>query len=171
MAGTAAVVGGIDWLGRAGSAWNWGQHAATSAQALLVGLPRDCRLAAQHAAMLCLGQDPQYYTVPGFGPFVAAWGWFFAGIALGAALAVLFAALTGNLRREPAINTLAAVANPGAADAERARQEVLTFLASGGRPALRDLASATGMSEQDFIGTLLGAQTANGAIARGVYRF
>ena len=117
MAGTAAVVGGIDWLGRAGVAWNWGQQAATSAQARLVGLPRDCRLATQHAAMLRPGQDPQYYTVPGFGPFVAAWGWFFVGTVLGAVLAALFAAVTGNPRREPAINTLAAVANPGAADA------------------------------------------------------
>ena len=174
MAGILATLGTIDWVDLGRTAWTWGRESSTSAAAFLAGLPRDCRLATMHAATICVGQEPQYYAVPGFGPFGAAWGWFLAGGAVGAVVAVLLMMLTGNLRREPSIATLAAASRPAppglAATAhEQARQDVLTFLAAGGRPALRDLASATGLPEQDFVAALLGAQPAGNALGARAY--
>ena len=174
MAGILATFASVEWLELGRATWTWGRESSVSAGAFLAGLPRDCRLATMHAATICVGQEPQYYAIPGFGPIGAAWGWFLAGGAVGAVLTVLLMVLTGNLRREPSIATLAAAAQPAppglAATAhEQARQGVLTFLAAGGRPALRDLASATGLPEQDFVATLLGAQPAGSALGTRGY--
>lgn len=114
--------------------------------------PRNCQLATAHVAMICVGHDPQYVPVPGFGLFSNSWGWMLLGAVLGTIVVTLMAYVRGLLRQEPTINTLAALSQTvqpsnAAGSQERARQDILHFLATGGRPALRELAAASRMTE------------------------
>ena len=159
MQALVAGLTAVDWGTHLTAGWARARSSSSSAYAWAAALPQECRLAMTHTAMVCAGHNPQYYSVPGFGPLSLAWGWLLIGVVVGVAMAIMFMGLGGCLRREPAIGALALMANanapPGLAN-DRARQDVLNFIAAGGRPALQELAMATGMSEVDFLGAMLG---------------
>ena len=67
------------------------------------------------------------------------------------------------MRKEPGIGALAAIAQvhprppPGLpAPRDRASDDIIAYLAAEGRPALAELAGATGMSETDFLLSVFG---------------
>ena len=71
----AAVVGaliGFDWKSWGSTAWTWANAQSGSGIAYLAGLPQDCKRASTHAALVCLGQLPEYFNIPGFPPIVLA---------------------------------------------------------------------------------------------------
>ena len=168
------AVTSIDWSNHIPNAWNWAQVQSASGYAFVLGLPSSCKLATVHAGLVCAGQIPQYVPVPGFAPLSFAWGWLLVGIIFGSMVTALMLSLGGCLRREPTIGALAAVAHPqmpaaqppppGLAPAPRmrrlpqpaaARQDIFEFLAVGGGDALAELAAASGMTELDFLRTLV----------------
>ena len=142
-----------------------GRLQSNSGAAFMLSLPPSCKLAAVHAGLVCAGQTPEYAAIPGFAPLSYSWGWLVVGTILGSVLTSLLLSLAGLLRREPSITTLAAMAHPPTphrpppgltSPRDRAREDVLTYVAGGGRPALTELSTASGMSEIDFLLTLLG---------------
>ena len=158
----AGAVQAIDWPGLSRSAWEWGKSSSSSTTAFLIGLPRECRLAITHTAAVCMMQDPQYYSIPGFAPLGASWGWLLLGSIAGCTLTVLILSLCGCLAREPTMQTVASVMQPAGnreePNRQRARQDILSYLASGGPSALQDLTAATGLSEQEFLMHVLGGR-------------
>ena len=168
LAGVAAT----EWRQHITQAWGWAQAQSISGQAFVLSLPSSCKLAILHTGLVCTGQTPEYIAIPGFAPLSYSWGWLLVGVVIGSAMAVLILSLVGQLRREPTIGALAAVARaplglpegaprhhgpPGLpAPRDQARDDILAFLAAGGRPALVELAAASGMSEGEFVLGLFG---------------
>ena len=107
-----AAIAGIDWAAWRTTAWTVAQQAATSGLVFLAGLPRDCYLATAHAGMVCTERNPEYTTMPGFGPFAVGWGWLCLGGVAGALLTLSFLAVTGRIKQEPSISQLAALMQP-----------------------------------------------------------
>ena len=65
----------IDWGVVGSTLWDVGSRTANiagSSLALLSTLPRECKLATVHASAICAGEDPIYYSTPGFGPIQVA---------------------------------------------------------------------------------------------------
>ena len=120
-------------------------------------------MAITHTAKICVGQDPQYYSNPGFAPLEASWEWLLLGSTVGCALTVLVLSLCGCLAQEPTMQAVAHAMQPAdngeEASRQRARQDILNYLVSGCPSALRDLTAATGMSEQEFLMQVLGSPT------------
>ena len=52
------------------------------------GLPATCRQAAAHAALVCSGMDPVYFSA-GSVPLSLAWGWLLSGLLLVALLGLI----------------------------------------------------------------------------------
>eukprot|EP00959_Pyramimonas_sp_CCMP1952_P404250 8470740-Pyramimonas_sp.AAC.1 len=64
------VVGGARVVTHgAGVFGEWASTSVGSAYAVLSTLPSECGLASAHAAAVCVGHQPRYYDIPGFGPF------------------------------------------------------------------------------------------------------
>eukprot|EP00959_Pyramimonas_sp_CCMP1952_P203973 4265588-Pyramimonas_sp.AAC.1 len=86
------VLSSIDWHGVGTTAWGWGSWAATgagkSSLALLATLPRECKLAWVHATAICSGEDPAYYSTPGFGPITVSYGWLLLGVVVGVVMSM-----------------------------------------------------------------------------------
>ena len=170
-----AAAAGFDWAGWAATAWDVAQRATTSGLAFMAALPRNCYLASAHAAMVCAETDPQYTTVPGFGPIALGWGWLLLGILTGMLLTLSLLTLTGRIKQEPSIMQLAALMQPATMASaapmphasvltSQARADALRYIALAGQPALRELAAAARMSEGAFLAHLtgFGAQGAPG---------
>ena len=153
-----AAVAQVNWPERATELWNWTRGAAGDTWVFLSGLPANCWLASVHAGMVCMGQNPSYHSVPGFGPFSLAWGWMLVGIVVGAAAMYIYMFHHGRLRRQSirSINQPPSIPQMSAADSER--EEFLEYIALAGRPALQDLAARTGSTEADILIGLFGAQ-------------
>jgi hypothetical protein len=153
-----AALAGIDWVQHAGTAWNFAKASATAGLAFVAALPRTCQLASAHAALVRGGVEPQYYATPGFGPLEVGWGWLLLGMATGAVAMLLCLQLAGWVHREPTIAMLAQVANaqPANVYANQHHADVLRYVTAGGRPALQELAGATGMTEAQFLQRILG---------------
>ena len=95
------------------------------------------------------------------------WGWLLINdILLGSGITTMVLLMLGCIRREPATSTLALMAQaagpvpavtpgpPGLAPAQdRAREEVLQYLAHYGLPALEDLAASLRMTKDEFLRT------------------
>ena len=161
-----------------------GTNAAATGRAELLALPGTCKLAIIHTGLVCSGQSPEYVAIPGFAPLRYSWGWLLLGIFLGGVFSVLILSLIGCLRREPTIAALAAVAHaapvrapdalprlqrppPGLpAPRDRAREDIVAFLAQDGRGALTDLAAASGLSETDFLLTVFSEGPRRGVLDR-----
>ena len=133
------LLAGFDWRIALSSFGGWLRRASGSSLAFLSSLPRDCKLATAHAALICSGEDMQYHRTPGFGPIGISWGWLLLGFVLGGIIGVAVMVL------------LQWRGHGGISASERARLDVLSYLSSGGRPALRELASASGVSEDEFV--------------------
>ena len=166
MAGVWTRLAAIDWSNHAGAAWTAAKLWTGDGFTYLATLPRTCVLATAHAAMVCAWEPPTC-TIPGFGPLAIAWGWLVLGVLLGVLLAILFMYCTGRVRVYPAAAAvLPALANLAAPQQQPAEQ-ILDYILAGGRPALAELASATGMTEAVFLQRVFGAnanqpQPANG---------
>jgi len=163
----AALVGGlaaIDWRQGFTQAWGWANTQSAAGLTFLASLPGDCKRAATHATLVCLGQVPQYYQTPGFSPLALSWGWLLLGLVLGALMTLQILMFLGLLRREPAIAVLAnlnarAPGPPGlAAPQDRARDDILRHLANGGPEALQELAAASGLTEAEFLVRVFGVR-------------
>ena len=140
-----------------------------------------------HAGFVCMGQRPEYYSLPGFGPIGMSWGWMLFGAMLGASAMYIYMIRLGVMRRglQPPVATQPAatqllpparvtaqplatqppvparvVAQPltRANAVDQAREDLLEYIAVGGRPALQDLSAAVGMSEQDMLMRAFGLQ-------------
>ena len=84
-------------------------------------------------------------------------GWLVLGTLLGIVLSLLFVHSTGRVRVNPtAAAVLPALANMAGQQQEPAEQ-ILNYLVAGGRPALAELAAATGMTEAAFLQRVFGA--------------
>ena len=108
----AAAAAGVDWAGLAAATWGVARQAAASGTAFLAGLPRTCYLATAHAAMVCAGEEPDFTTLPGFGPIALGWGWLLLGGLLGTLLTLSILTLCGKIKQEPSIAQLAALMQP-----------------------------------------------------------
>ena len=95
---------------------------------------------------------------PGFAPLSISWGWLLVGAVAGSFITLMTLFAAGLLRREPTVSSLALMATPGASvsQADQARNDVLAFIASEGRPALRQMAAANRLTEVEFLATVLG---------------
>ena len=127
---------------------------SVAAPAYLAGLPKTCKLSVLHAGSLCLWNEPLVEHPQGFGPFGLCQGWLYLGFCLGAFVAVFTLLLFGKLRQPPTADALARLAQGGN---DRQREEVLAYLFARGRPALTELAAATGTTEAQFLTDLLQA--------------
>eukprot|EP00973_Karenia_brevis_P085857 11909097-Karenia_brevis.AAC.1 len=72
--------------------------------------------------------------------------------------------ISGSLRQEPSIGALACMAQPSGPKVmpnaqDRARQDILTYLAAGGQAALQELAAASGRTEMEFLRAVVGSGT------------
>lgn len=152
-------------------ATNWRQHAGTALTAAqswladgftyLTTLPRDCVLATAHATMVCTWAPPEY-TIPGFGPLAVGWGWLLLGVLQGALLTLLFMFCTGRVRgpafAQPRLAQVAAQIPAPAPDSTETPDDVLLYLASGGRSALQDMAARAGMTETQLLHRVFSVQ-------------
>ena len=157
MANLRALLAGINWHQHITTAWNHAGAAAATMSAYLAALPRTCVLASAHAALVCRGEPPEYST-PGFGPLAVGWGWLLLGILLGAVFTV---AISSIMRKNVSLATLARIAGPPptlADQVEQPPQDVLSYIAAGGRPALQELSAATGLNESEFLHRVYGCQ-------------
>ena len=171
----AAGLAGVNWGQHLGQAWQFAQQQSQSFVGFVSALPATCKLATMHAASICIGQVPEYWATPGFPPITLAWGWLLVGILIGSLLTMLILSMGGCLRREPTIGTLAAIAMAQAAQVpiqdaprpqqpppglpaprDRARDDIVAFLARDGRQALTELAAASGMTEVEFLHGMFG---------------
>ena len=152
LAGLAAV----DWSALGTATWGVARQASTSTLAYLAGLPRDCKLATMHAASICFDQNPTYHVIPGFAPLAASWGWLLLGMITGAMLMLICLMFMGKLRHDPSIAHLSAIMTPGPSTRrqQQARADALRYIAVGGQPALRELATAARMTEADLLSSL-----------------
>ena len=160
MAQVWHYLAGVNWAQHLNTGWQQAQQFSTVAFAYLAGLPRDCKLATLHAALVCSGENPSYVT-PGFGPFALAWGWMCIGMLLGAMLTYVTLSSLGVLRNRyivippaPPLHTSGAravslAAVPSTA-AQQARQELLEDIVAAGPSALRDMALEAGMGWTSF---------------------
>ena len=180
-------IAAVNWSGHLSTGWNWAQAQSATSYAFLLALPSSCKVATLHAAFVCTGHSTDYVAAPGFAPLRYAWGWILVGLFIGSALTTMVLAFTGLLRRQPTISTLATIAQmpqqravrPQAAPAlrappglprareqvmawgnpqVRAREDVLAYLVAGGRPALEELATASGLTDSEFLLTAFGLQ-------------
>ena len=137
---TALLAHLVTW---SASAASYGWHAARAA----AGLPATCRQAAAHAALVCSGMDPVYFSA-GFAPLSLAWGWLLLGLLLGALLRPYIATCTlALLQLAPPTRALMARAPLQPADARaNAAVEVLRCVALGGHDELRALATGAGLT-------------------------
>ena len=166
MAALVAALGAINLqpvVQVVNQAWGWARVQAGAGIVFLAALPRDCTRATTHAALVCSGQIPEYFMTPGFPPISLAWGWLFLGALLGAALSVLVLMWMGMLRREPGIAALAALAQPGGPPGlvmpqDRARDDIVAYLLAGRGAALRELATAAGLTEVEFLHSVVGGR-------------
>ena len=174
MAHAAGILAGVNWAQHAQTAWTWSKARGQTSLAYLTTLPRTCFLASAHAAWVCTGGEPEY-SLPGFAPFVYGWGWLLLGIATGVILTWLALYCTGYIRRDIPVSTLARIATPTPPglnlSPQAPPQDVLNYLATGGRPALQDLASGTGMTEADFLLKVFGAPQNNLQNSGTVHQF
>ena len=178
--GAIAGIAAIDWRGTITGVWGWASAHAATGYAFALGLPASWKMATIHTALVCSGQTPEYVSIPGFVPLSYSWGWLLVGTVLGAVITLLLLALTGRLRREPTVGALAAIAHAppaqrappglvppgilrtrqeilGFGDPQnRAREDILAYLAAGGGPALQELAAAAGVSENQFLAAAFG---------------
>ena len=69
MAALLGPLAGIDFGGWCVSAYQVSRTASMSALTYLAALPKDCKLASLHAAMVCSWEEPAYYSIPGFGVY------------------------------------------------------------------------------------------------------
>ena len=120
-----------------------GWHAARAA----AGLPATCRQAAAHAAMVCSGMDPVYFSA-GFAPLSLAWGWLLLGLLLGALLRPFIGAwMLALLQLAPLARAPVVRAPLQPADARAsAAVEVLRCVALGGHDELHALATGAGLA-------------------------
>ena len=148
--------------------------AAGSALAFLSTLPRECKLATVHASAICAGENPAYYSTPGFGPFAVCYGWLALGMMIRIVVAILIMMCAGYSRHPPGPPPTAiapptvplmppngmGVAPPLPALAptpeEAARLEVIRALAAGGQAVLQQRAQLAGLTETEFLRRLTG---------------
>ena len=133
---------------------------ASSAAIWLASQKLTCKAALWNAYETCWGQEePLLKLTPGFGPPDLAWGWallsLLTGLFVGVTLTLLTLLALGRLRQPTTARTLANLAQEGGEAQEQAQQEVLRYIAAGGREALRELAQAAGTSEVEFLLRLL----------------
>ena len=124
----------------------------------LAALPRTCHVASAHEAMVCAGSPPEY-AMSGFGPFALGWGWMLIGMWVGVTTTLLVLLLTGHIRRDVSMATLARLAAPSPATQmpnQVPLPDVLNYLAAGGRTALQDMSAAMGISETEVLQRALG---------------
>ena len=175
MAALLGPLAGIDFRGWCVSAYQVSHTASLSALTYLAALPKDCKLASLHAAMVCSWEEPAYYSVPGFGPFSLAWGWLLLGVGVGSALSALWMSWMGHLKLDPSVGTLAALVTPAPVPEitrVRARNDVLNFIAAGGSSALQELAAASSMTEQALLTAVIGTSGGHARVmgsGRGVH--
>ena len=130
----------------------WGAWAAArgwdTARAA-AGLPPTCRQAVAHAALVCTGADPVYFSA-GFAPLSLAWGWLLLGLALGVLLRPVLAAWGPTLLHRVVATPVLAQREPSRPTAAEVRAnaaaEVLRCVALGGENELRALAAGAGLS-------------------------
>jgi len=82
------------------------------------------------------------------------------GVGLGGVLTALVLIWMGQLKQVPSLGTLATLMTSSVLPAsarERARHDVLAFIATGGRPALQELAAASGLTETEVLSAAAGA--------------
>ena len=155
----AAAISSFDWQG----IWQVTQRTSGAALAFLSGLPRDCKLASLHAAAVCMDQTPQYHTVPGFAPLAVSWGWLVLGFTAGACAMLICLLITGKLHKQPTLVQLGTLMETAPAvptqTQQQARADALRYIALGGQPALRELATASRMSESAFLAHITGASS------------
>ncbi len=100
--------------------------------------------------------------MPGFAPISVSWGWLMVGMIIGVVMTLLILMLTGCLRRDINAAALARVAAAppvpagGALATHQPPQEILQYITHGGRPALQELAGATGLTEAEFLQRVFG---------------
>ena len=166
----AAAAAGIDWAAWGTAALGAAQQATTAGLAYLAGLPRNCFLATAHASMVCTNRDPQYETLPGFGPIALGWGWLLLGMMFGVLLTLSALTITGKIKQEPSIMQLAALMRtevqaataplPHApATTSQGRADALRYIAMAPETGLRELATAARMSDGAFLAMITGSAT------------
>ena len=69
-----AAIAAVDWRAVGRDTWQWTRAAGGEIWTFLAGLPLQCKAASLHASLVCLGESPQYYQVPGFGPMISLMG-------------------------------------------------------------------------------------------------
>ena len=159
----------VDWGAVRSAVWGWGSYvvqgtghwaaqASRGATAFLIGLPRECQLASIHAAAICAGESPQYFTVPGFPPIAVSWGWLVSGITIGLAMGIWCMTILWVLCNSKRNNDPMPPPPPfpWPTPRERAQLEVLRALRAGGRAALGQMAAQNGRSETEFLYHLAG---------------
>ncbi|CAE7943190.1 unnamed protein product [Symbiodinium necroappetens] len=138
------------WLARLFASAAWAASRGWEAARATASLPPTCRQAMAHAALLCSGVEPVYFSA-GFGPLSLAWGWLLLGLALGALLrpvllaCVLFAARHAGAAPGPLVRPVRSPQDSAHARADAA-VEVLRCVALGGRDELHALAASAGLS-------------------------
>ena len=153
MAHILAAAGGVNWIQGVQQAWGWVRAQSGAGIAFLAALPRDCQSASTHAALVCAGYVPEYFTTPGFPPLSLGWGWLLLGMFVGVVMTLLLLSMTDRLHRMPSLATLAHLAGNGQMpnnQLEDARQDLLRYVSTG-RPALQRMASLSGMSEMELL--------------------
>ena len=160
----AHLYAGVNWADHAAGAWTWAKTASSDGVSYLQTLPRTCQVASAHAVMVCAGAAPNYSPL-GFGAFSVCWAWLLIGVVFGIVLTLLVTMLTGHFRKDVTATTLANfAARPLVATGPRpigaqASQDILCFILEEGQPALQELATATGMTEADFMQRMFSANT------------
>ena len=98
---------------------------------------------------------------PGFAPIELGWGWMLVGIMIGLTMTLLVLFCCGKIRHTTNVNleTLAQLLDERQRGQQhrQAQDDVLRHLFAGGRPALEELARASGRTEAQFLMELLDA--------------
>ena len=161
MAGIWPHIVAINWRQHAGTAIAAAQGWLTDGFTFLSVLPRDCVMATAHATMVCTWSPPEY-TIPGFGPLAIGWGWLLLGAVQGAMLALLFMYWTGRVRgvacAMPDVAQMVRQIPAAVQDAPEPPQDVLAYLAAGGREALQDLAARANTTGTQLLQRVFGVQ-------------
>lgn len=123
--------------------WNaatWLVHLGREAVPAVAQLPGECRTAAAHAALVCVGASPTHFP-PGCAPFSACWAWFLAGALCGVVGPLLLLVVGASWRPRPPWLTAA--------------HEVLACASAGGTAELRALAAQAGLPTDELLLRLL----------------
>ena len=154
----------INWQQHVTQGWAWAKSQSSAGLAFLAALPRDCWSASMHAGLVCSGNVPEYFNIPGFPPLSLSWGWMLVGILIGVTTTLLVLSLTGNLRREPRVAALPRLPQVTHNTGAQARQDLLNYISTG-RQALQEVAAASHVSEMDLLRTAYGLQDAAPQVA------